>query len=181
MIDNINRLTKTQTNIRDNVNFFIFYLIFCLENNQTCMTTRWRASQFQAVRASTRRTRWRRLPRFGRSRLARPLSSSLKRWFFQHHHDCNQYYHHRDQDRTERICILPLFITKMPCQKVVGYMQFRLTHNFIKIGKMQNSSLIAIFVVVLWLICWSSHVIESFDNQNWTLILLSICEDPFSP
>ena len=121
MIDNINRLTKTQTNIRDNVNFFIFYLIFCLENNQTCMTTRWRASQFQAVRASTRRTRWRRLPRFGRSRLARPLSSSLKRWFFQHHHDCNQYYHHRDQDRTERICILPLFITKMPCQKVVGY------------------------------------------------------------
>ena len=36
MIDNINLLIKTQTNIRDNVYFFIFYLIFYLENNQTC-------------------------------------------------------------------------------------------------------------------------------------------------
>ena len=33
------------------------------------------------------------------------------------------------------------------------YMQFRLTHNLIKISKMQNSSLMAIFVVVLSLEC----------------------------
>ena len=39
MIDNINHLTKTQTNIRDNVNFFTFYLIFYQENKQLCMTT----------------------------------------------------------------------------------------------------------------------------------------------
>ena len=160
---------------------FLLFIWFFIKktNNYVWQQTRWRASRSQAVRASTRRTRSRRLPRFGRSRLGRPLSSSLKRWFF-HHHGCNQYYHHRDKTALFP-CILLLFVTKTPCQEVVGYMQFLLTHNLIKISKMQNSSLMAIFVVVISLGCWSSYVIESFDNQYWTLILLCICEDPYSP
>ena len=39
MIDNNNLLTKTLANIRDNVNFFTFHLIFYQESKQTRMTT----------------------------------------------------------------------------------------------------------------------------------------------
>ena len=149
---------------------FIWFFIKIQTIKYVWQQTRWRASRCRAVRASTRRTRSRRLPRFGRSRLGRPLSSSLKRWFF-HHHDCNQYYHHRDKTALFP-CILLLFVTKTPCQEVVGYMQFLLTHNLIKISKMQNSSLMAIFVVVLSLECWSwrnklqtwSHVKDIFTE-----------------
>ena len=155
--------------------FLIWYFIK-KTNNYVWQQTRSRASRCRAVRASTRRTRSRRLPRFGRSRLGRPLSSSLKRWFFCHH-DCNQYYHHRDKTALFP-CILLLFVTKTPCQEVVGYMQFFLPITWSKSAKCKIPHWWR-YLSSFYL--WDVDVIESFDNQYWTSILLCICEDPYSP